>query len=516
MNTTDIKRTAAFAAVAAAFCAAQFGCQSQADAAPNPKDYFKPDIQYVDGTNTFNGPARGYAAGGWTVFKPEGLPKWKGAKAYNSSLWELSKFSGGRVQGKHSVPTNRVGGADILLTDAMKADVRRYLEETRQNGGSLIVRLGYTWSDSQGCEPNDFDIVLGHVRDLSKIMADYDDVIVGVEAGIAGPWAEMHSSDYCKKEYMNRILKTYCDNLGGRISILVRTAYYLDAFAETNTVGTLAMLPFQDKDLKRFGMYNDGYLGTWWDYGTWSGKWKRELGCQLLDSICRDNPYGGELAYVSMDWLEKNREKSGDLLDIEKWNIVKDWYQEHLNYLRNIGDRKHSLCAFIAKKTFSSDVYRFEGMPDLHEYDGVDLHKFMYDHMGYRFVVRDARLPKKMSPGKAAMIGLKVENTGFGRLLLPSRAEVVFVSGGETFTAPVDGLKDGISSLLGAQTLSLPLRFTMPKEMKAGEYDLYLRFSAPLKDEAPGAVPRRPICFANAGMWNDELKANAFGKVSVK
>lgn len=516
MNTTDIKRTAAFAAVAAAFCAAQFGCQSQADAAPNPKDYFKPDIQYVDGTETFNGPARGYAAGGWTVFKPEGLPKWKGAKAYNSSLWELSKFSGGRVQGKHSVPTNRVGGADIPLTDAMKSDVRRYLEETRQNGGSLIVRLGYTWSDRQGCEPNDFDIVLGHVRDLSKIIADFDDVVVGVEAGIAGPWAEMHSSDYCKKEYMNRILKTYCDNLGGRISILVRTAYYLDAFAETNAVGSLAMLPFQDKDLKRFGMYNDGYLGTWWDYGTWSGKWKRELGCQLLDSICRDNPYGGELAYVSMDWLEKNREKSGDLLDIEKWNIVKDWYAQHLNYLRNIGDRKHSLCAFIAKKTFSSDVYRFEGMPDLHEYDGVDLHKFMYDHMGYRFVVRDARLPKKMSPGKAAMIGLKVENTGFGRLLLPSRAEVVFVSGGETFTAPVDGLKDGISSLLGAQTLSLPLRFTMPKEMKAGEYDLYLRFSAPLKDEVPGAVPRRPIRFANAGMWNDELKANAFGKVSVK
>ena len=312
----------------------------------------------------------------------EGLPKWKGAKAYNSSLWELSKFSGGRVQGKHSVPTNRVGGADIPLTDAMKSDVRRYLEETRQNGGSLIVRLGYTWSDSQGCEPSDFEVVLGHVRDLSKIMADYDDVIVGVEAGIAGPWAEMHSSDYCKKEYMNRILKTYCENLGDRISILVRTAFYIDAYAETNTVGTLAMLPFLDKDLKRFGMYNDGYLGTWWDYGTWSGKWKRELGCQLLDSICRDNPYGGELAYVSMDWLEKNREKSGDLLDIEKWNIVKDWYQEHLNYLRNIGDRKHSLCAFIAKKTFSSDVYRFEGMPDLHEYDGIDLHKFMYDHMG--------------------------------------------------------------------------------------------------------------------------------------
>ena len=491
--------------------AAVLGC-----GAVNSEDCEKPDVSYVDGAETFSNPARGYAAGGWTVFKPEGLPKWKGAKAYNSSLWELSKFSGGRVQGKHAVPTNRVGGADIPLTDAMKADVRRYLEETRQNGGSLIVRLGYTWSEKCGCEPSDFDVLLGHVRDLSKIIADFDDVVVGVEAGIAGPWGEMHSSDYCKKEYMNRILKTYCENLGDRISLLVRTAFYIDAFAETNTVGTLDMLPFQDKDLKRFGMYNDGYLGTWWDYGTWAGKWKRELGCQLLDSICRDNPYGGELAYVNMDWLEKNREKSGDLLDIEKWNIVKDWYQEHLNYLRNIGDRKHSLCAFIAKKTFSSDVYRFEGMPDLHEYDGIDLHKFMYDHMGYRFVVRDARLPKKLSSGKKSMIALEVENTGFGRLLLPSKAEILFVSGDEAVAAPVDTSKCDISSLAGAEKRRMMAAFTVPKDLKPGSYDLYLRVSAPLKDEQPGNMPRRPIRFANAGMWNDAFKANAFGKVIIK
>ena len=517
MNTTDLKRTAAFAAVAAAFCAAQFGCQSQADAAPNPKDYFKPDIQYVDGTNTFNGPARGYAAGGWTTFKPEGLPKWKGAKAYNSSLWELSRFSGGRVQGKNSVPTNRVGGADIPLTDAMKADVRRYLEETRQNGGSLIVRLGYTWSEKCGCEPSDFDVLLGHVRDLSKIIADFDDVVVGVEAGIAGPWGEMHSSDYCKKEYMNRILKTYCENLGDRISLLVRTAFYIDAFAETNTVGTLDMLPFQDKDLKRFGMYNDGYLGTWWDYGTWAGKWKRELGCQLLDSICRDNPYGGELAYVSMDWLEKNREKSGDLLDIEKWNIVKDWYSEHLNYLRNIGDRKHSLCAFIATKTFSSDVYRFDGMPDLHEYDGLDLHKFMYDHMGYRFVVRDARLPKRIEPGKKSLAVIEVENTGFGKLLLPSRIDVLLSAGGGMHVCETVQPTSGFSAIEGGAKLRIPVYFVAPPGIgRESECEFCLQVSCPVKDERRDHPPLRPIRLANAGMWVKPDNVNSFGMVMVK
>lgn len=507
--------------VAAAVCVAQPGFRLRAGSEQDPVEFFHPEIRYVDGTNTFSGPARGYAPGGWTVFKQEGLPKWKGAKAYNSSLWELSRFSGGRVQGKHSVPTNRVGGADIPLTDTMKSDVRRYLEETRQNGGSLIVRLGYTWSDSCGCEPDDFDVVLGHVRELSKVMADYDDVVVGVEAGVAGPWAEMHSSDYCRPEYMNRVLKTYCESLSTNISILVRTANYISGYIGTNVVGTLDMLPFQDADFRRFGMFNDGYLGTWWDYGTWAGQWKRERGCQLLKTF-GDHPYGGELAYVSMDWLEKNREKCADLFDIGKWNIVKDWYDCHLNYLRNGGDRKHPLCAFIARKTFSSDVYRFDGMPDLHEYDGLDLHKFMLDHMGYRFVVRDAILPKALRRGKVARAAVEVENTGFGRLLLPSRVEVLLVSGGEPVVVPADMPESNFascrsfSSIAGAERHRMVVAFAVPKDLNPGPCDIYLRVSAPLKGEKPGGVPRRPIRFANAGMWNEELKANAIGSVGVR
>jgi len=476
--------------------------------------YAKPAVKYVDGTETFAGPARGYAPGGWKVFQPEGLPKWRGAKAYNSSLWELSRFSGGRAQGKNAVPTNRVGGADIPLTDAMKSDVRRYLEETRQNGGSLIVRLGYTWSDSPGCEPSDFNIVLGHVRELSRIIADYADVVVGVEAGVAGPWAEMHSSDYCRKEYMHRILKTYCDNLSPYISILVRTPHYIASYAGTKSDGLLAMLPLQDKELRRFGMFNDGYLGTWWDYGTWSGEWKREKGCRLLNA-CGDHPYGGELAYVGREWLDKNREKCADLFDAAKWNIVKDWYETHLNYLRNSGDRKHPLCAFIAEKKFEVEKFRFEGMPDLHEYEGADLLKFMSDHMGYRFVVRDARLPKEFTPEKCAQIALAVENTGFGKLLLPSRAEVVFASQCVTNTAGVVFRDGDFSSLAGGIRKRVLMEFTVPKKLKPGKYDVLLRVSAPLKDEKPGDIPRRPIRLANEGMWDDTLKANRLGCVDA-
>jgi hypothetical protein len=133
----------AITVLSAAVCVAQFGCQSQADAAPNPKDFFKPDIQYVDGAETFAGPARGYAAGGWTTFKPEGLPNWRGGPGFHSSLWELSRFSGGREQGGKRPPPERVGGADIPLTDAVESRLQGRL--VRQCGRR---RLGQHLQDS--------------------------------------------------------------------------------------------------------------------------------------------------------------------------------------------------------------------------------------------------------------------------------------------------------------------------------------------------------------------------------
>ena len=157
--------------------------------------------------------------------------------------------------------------------------------------------------------------------------------------------------------------------------------------------------------------------------------------------------------------------------------------------------------------------FRFDGMPDLHEYEGTDLLKFMSDHMGWRFVVRDARLPVEFAPGKEARVALAVENTGFGKLLLPSRAEVVLASQSATNTASVAFKRGDFSSLEGGMRKNIVMEFIVPKELKPGKYDLLLRVSAPLKDERPGGIPRRPVRLANEGMWNEALKANILGQV---
>ena len=124
-------------------------------------------------------------------------------------------------------------------------------------------------------------------------------------------------------------------------------------------------------------MYNDGYLGTWWDYGTWAGDFKRERGVEMLKTF-ENHPYGGEMAYIGRDWLEKNM----GLFQLEKWNIVKEWYDTHLNYLRNIGERGHTLADFLTNDlVFDSKRYAFDGMPNLAEYDGQTMNKFVRDHL---------------------------------------------------------------------------------------------------------------------------------------
>ncbi len=477
--------------------------------------HVRPDISYRDGAETFDNPARGVAGGGWVTFSPEGLPNWRGQGGFRSSLWELSRFSGGREQGGKRPPAERVGGRDIPLTEAMLGDVRRFLRETREKGGALIVRLGYTWSEHPGCEPADFDVLLGHVAALSGVLADFDDVVVAVEAGVAGPWGEMHSSDYCAAESMNRILKTYVDGLGPRIPVLVRSPAYFGKLAGTTSAEELlSRLPFADGRLKRLGMYNDGYLGTWWDYGTWAGDFTRERGVRLL-AANPDAPYGGELAYVGRDWLEKNMK----VFDPAQWNLPREWYETHLTYLRNLGERGHTLADFLSDGlTFTTNAYRWAGMPDLAEYDGTDMNKFVRDHMGYRLVVRDARVPRRLERDAKTrpFAAVELENTGFAKPLLPLGAEVLLVRDGRAVASAAFAPK-GFDLGGGRRSrLKLPLQGLDVSRLPAGECELHLRLSMPCKDEKPGeGAPRRAIRLANAGVWNAALGSNRLGTLAL-
>ena len=479
----------------------------------------------VDGTEFFENPACGFAGGAWSDLKP-GMPT-NGldlcARTPNcTKLWSMHKFSKGYVYKTPEYYTNHVmrfvGGADIPLDENALLSVSNSLLNCRSNGGTCIPRFAYTWDQWGGVEPGDFDVLLTHIRQLSAVLSQFRDVVPAVECGIIGAWGEMHTSRYGAKEYQNQIVRAWLDGLPKDMALLGRSSYVWMAFLDTSATNFFngGMEKADQALLERMGFYNDGYLGTDWDYGTWGGGtgiWSRRQGQTFLRN--RAVPYGGEFAWVSTNYFDKNVH----LLDTNRFNIVQEWYDTHLSYLRNIRDTRMGVTRRLADTPFSPAKWAFDGMPRLSEYDGIDLRKFCEDHMGYRYVVRGVSAAAQVESSKLKVesrsvdiiLDLEIENTGFGQLLFAEKPEVLFTSSGASTAIAVLApakMSATIASIRGGATAHVTLSFPYPTDAKPGEFGVWLRIRVPLVDEPADSTPRRAIRFANKDCWNPDLKAN--------
>ena len=388
-----------------------------------------PDARFVDGCSPLDGnPARGPAPGGWHVLEMSGN-KAGDPHGFCSWLWNLKRFSAGNEYKGEPAPDS-VGGADLPLTRDALASVSNTLANARANGAFLIVRFGYTSESDNGSEPGDFSMLIRHVSQLGPVLAAFPDVVLAVECGMVGPWGEMHSSNYREPSHIRALTDAWLSTLSPQTPLLVRYPKWILDYADVDTLGFLREVadgtyykkrPAQ----RRIGMFNDGYLGNEHDYGTWRNgeRWmNREQGVAYLEAR-RNVPYGGELAHITKEAAEAIQ-----LFDTSCYNIVREFYRTHLSYLRNIDNPGHVLAAHIEEMRLTH-AYDFAGMPDLSEWYGRNLREFIRTHMGYRFVIRGVAFGKDG-------VEISVENTGFGHLLLKSRAELSV--GGKTVSVPLD------------------------------------------------------------------------------
>ena len=432
-----------------------------------------------------------------------------------TAFWDIGAYSKGYLYtNDFGVPlydhydyvTNHVGGADIPLDENALLAVSNSLLRCRLNGGTCIPRFAYTGREKYGCEPDDVEIMLMHVRQRAAVLSQFRDVVAAVECGMIGPWGEMHSSRYKNEEDTDRVAQAWLEGLPQDMALLVRypRIWTFRLGTTTDALFNGGGLEAIDPALRsRMGFFNDGYLGNDRDYGTWrdsGGYWNRDQGRTFLRGLAV--PYGGELATISNEYFDAEVH----LFDPKQHNIVEEWYDTHLSYLRNITHDKYVINKRMKAMPFRSATWAFDGMPDLHEYEGIDLHKFCLDHMGYRYVVRGETIEWHRN---GATIDLMIENTGFGQLLFWEAHEVLLVpkSGGAPLVAGA-ALSRSLASIRGGSNAVVSVSFDYPADFTTGEYGLYLRVRAPLPDEIVGGTPRRPIRFANAGCWDGNLKAN--------
>ena len=434
------------------------------------------DARFRDGCSPLGeNPARGAAPGWWHVLEKHGNAPGD-PKGFCSWLWNLKRFSAGNEYKGEPVP-DVVGGEDLPLTPDALASVSNTLVNARSNGAVMIVRFGYTSGSENGSEPRDFNMLIRHVGQVGPILAAFPDVVLAVECGMVGPWGEMHSSNYREPPHIRALTDAWLGTLSPKTPLLVRYPKWIldyEGVGAQEFMREVADETYYRKRpaQRRIGIFNDGYLGTVQDYGTWrsgEGWLTREQGVDYLEAR-RNVPYGGELAHISREEAE-----AIPLFDASSYNLVREFYRTHLSYLRNIATSRHVIATYLGELTLTH-AYDFAGMPDLSEWYGRSLRDFMLSHMGYRFVIRDIR-------AKRGEVEVDVENTGFGHLLLKSRGELI-----------VDGRAQEID--MDLRTLRPCARRTLTVRLPSvASRVVHLRLFA----DTPA---KQPILFANDALWD--------------
>ena len=453
-------------------------------------------LDYTETTETLGMPGAGYTSTVWYVAKPGDTPVKDPTGNIVLMFVDIGAFSSG-VNG--TTVTNDDGtktytpGTDYDLDESFFAGMRGTLENCRRNGCTVAFRFRYDANGKTEPEPATFDQVLRHIDQIREdgFLEDYKDILMFVESGFVGAWGEQHSGKYTSLPYKAQLLQAVLDMVPDDIPVTVRTPNIFREWQGLDMDGMAAWTSEPGTDAARVGLYNDGYMGSDSDLGTYSDRaveaaW---IGRQAVTSY-----YGGEFS-GNLEWAQKYDTYLPE-------NAIPEMYQTHLSYINA------NIWSLYQDYTFSA-AYDVDGV-DNSAYYGQTVYKFMRDHLGYRFVVRDCDLSAEAVQGGTFDMTFAVENTGFAAPIRPQKAELLLEKDGVYLVtdAALD-TRDWRSCTTTEETLHVDL----PGALTPGDWHVCLRFSVGDSGVRDGAL--RTVRFANPDIYDPLLGANVMGTLHV-
>ncbi len=494
---------------------------------PTAADEWKTeDIQFVDGLKTFpRNPGRGQAntmdSKHWVKAEDKGTTYMPTAADFDefgiyTPLYNLGAFSSGNDYTEDTSATDGngkhlVGGVNKDIDADTLASIEETCKLAEAQGVKLIFRFAYDHDGYCGCEPDDVAWIKRHINQLTPILNKYSGTVLAVEAGMIGPWGEMHTTQYEDRKLSNQILESWVNGLDPSISVLLRKMSYILYYCSMLAPKFVNSLPLKpDSPAYRLSLFNDGYLGDNGDYGTFdqpdSSETQRLYRANAIKFL-KDNaaraPYGGELGYATLEHLKD--EKSPIYTD----GFVKELYDTHLLYLRNINKSSPVINGELATLKLG-DNHAFDGMPDISAYYGQSLQKFMTDHMGYRFVLRDAKTSATVKAGDVVKFSGKIENVGFGNILGEYKVQLILADAKGNSVAMANLAIDPYDWKSGTTT-DYNLTMSVPKDLE-GDFKAYLRISGVDFNGRSGSAY---VSFANPDIVNYGFGANYIGSFTV-
>lgn len=429
------------------------------------------DIEYMDSLETISNPDRGFYipiviridhSGNFDISSLQATIDT--AKASKISLIHL-RFDIGQL----SKNVNQKEEKEFSNTQLQQ--INAIFSELRNNKIKAIVRFAYDFDGIPGKEPTDFSKIEGHIKQLSGIFEINKDVISTIEAGMIGVWGEMHGEPYDKEEYYKRLIECYLENTPKEITINVRTpAQYNSKFKEAS-----------GDDQYRVGIFNDGYLASGTDLGTFE---KRDEFVKFMQTQGIYTMYGGEVTRV--DGIDDTYS------DIEICS--EEMSKTHTTYLN------YSYNKDIVESKWESQIYTGKDS----EYNGKSAFKYIQDHLGYRLVLRKSAILENVKQGNMCKISLDIENVGFANIITDQVVTIILQKGKKFYEIQTDIEMKEIAS---GKINKIDFEVCVPNDIKLGEWNLYLKISSLYHSDYT-------IQFANPDIYGYQ-NANYIGKVTI-
>lgn len=373
--------------------------------------------------------------------------------------------------------------ADRPISPQGLAQIRQAFSILRECGLKAVVRVVYDWDGAANPEP-EFPMLLQHIEQLSPVFHENEDVIFVVEAGFLGMYGEWHSTKYPEAGYRIQVVDALLDAVPQSRAVNLRTPDFYRLCVGEGPIDE--SIGFSAADAARVGQHNDAFLSTQTDMGTYpSGQREQEL--EWLSSHTKYTPFGGEAV-------------NADSVYNEMENAVREMRLTHCQYLNETHDVN------VKEKWKGMD---YQG--DNEAYRGQTVYRYIEDHLGYRFVLREAAMDSRAAQGGVWNLRIAVENTGFGNLCNYREANLILEKGGKYYQAQID---TDPRKWWAGETQTLELAFSLPQSIEPGEWNAYLQL--PDAAAALAADSRYAIRCANEDVWDAGLGGNYLGSVQVE
>ncbi len=399
---------------------------------------------------------------------------------------------------------------DKPISEEFLNNLQKDFNSVREAGLKMIIRFAYT-NEAKGGNCNDeykicppygdapVQIVFHHIEQLKPLLQKNADVIAVMQEGFIGIWGENYFTDYFGDasengvgkltdsgwQKRNELLKRLLNALPKDRMIQVRTPQIKQKIiygssAAVNSTPLNLSKAYNETDEARIGFHNDCFLsspddyGTYYDYGSSSQPRQpaNEVLRKYIEEDTRFTAVGGETcddAFSPQNDCEPNGHAQTELKNM------------HYSFLN---------------AAYNNDVNN--------DWDSLGCLQSIKQKLGYRFILKNAILPKEIKSDRTFKVELHLENNGYASPLNPRPVQLI-LRNIQTLEVAVLTFKTEIQKWFTGE-ITVRQDFVLPSNIAKGKYEMLLNL--PDGYLSLQVNPSYSIHFANENLWEEKTGFN--------